>query len=62
MPLWRGLEVKTMKLGINRYCDCCGVLLTKKNNKCGYELCDKCNEGLEFKVRQSKKEVKNDSI
>lgn len=51
-----------MKLGINRYCDCCGVLLTKKNNKCGYELCDKCNEGLEFKVRQSKKEVKNDTV
>jgi hypothetical protein len=29
-----------------RYCDRCGVELTKENNKCGYELCDKCNEWL----------------
>lgn len=29
------------------YCDRCGVLLTKDNNKCGYELCDECNEWLE---------------
>ena len=29
-----------------RYCDRCGVLLTKDNNKCGYEICDKCNEWL----------------
>ena len=33
-----------------RYCDRCGVELTKKNNKCGYELCDKCNEDLEKKL------------
>lgn len=30
-----------------RYCDRCGVILTRDNNKCGYELCDKCNEWLE---------------
>lgn len=30
-----------------RYCDRCGVVLTEENNKCGYELCDKCNEWLE---------------
>ena len=30
-----------------RYCDRCGVLLTKDNNKCGYEICDKCNDWLE---------------
>lgn len=31
----------------NHYCDRCGAFLTKDNNKCGYELCDKCNEYLE---------------
>ena len=31
----------------NRYCDRCGVLLTKDNNKRGFEICDKCNEYLE---------------
>lgn len=30
-----------------RYCDRCGVILTRDNNKCGYEICDKCNEWLE---------------
>lgn len=30
-----------------RYCDRCGVELTKANNTCGFELCDKCNEVLE---------------
>lgn len=35
----------------NRYCDRCGVLLTKDNNKCGYELCDECNEWLEEYMR-----------
>lgn len=29
-----------------RFCDRCGVRLNKDNNKCGYELCDKCNEWL----------------
>ena len=30
-----------------QYCDCCGVELTEDNNKCGYCICDKCNEELE---------------
>ena len=30
-----------------RYCDRCGKILTRDNNKCGYEICDKCNEYLE---------------
>lgn len=30
-----------------RYCDRCGKTLTRDNNKCGYELCDNCNEYLE---------------
>lgn len=34
-----------------RYCDRCGVALTEENNKCGYELCDKCNEWLEQKTK-----------
>ena len=34
--------------GIRR-CDCCGVPLTKDNNKCGYNLCDRCNDYLEQK-------------
>lgn len=36
-----------------RYCDCCGIKLNSNNNKCGYELCDRCNERLEDKVRQN---------
>ena len=31
----------------SRYCDRCGVILTRDNNKKGYEICDKCNEWLE---------------
>ena len=30
-----------------RYCDRCGKILTRDNNKCGYEVCDQCNEYLE---------------
>lgn len=41
-----------------RYCDCCGIKLNKANNKCGYELCDKCNERLEREC----KEKSNDTI
>lgn len=37
--------------GEQRYCDRCGVELTEDNNKCGYELCDKCNKELEEMVR-----------
>lgn len=35
-----------------RYCDRCGVLLTQKNNKCGYELCDECNKIVEEYCRE----------
>lgn len=34
-----------------RYCDRCGVLLTEDNNKCGFEICDTCNEILEREVQ-----------
>ena len=30
----------------NRYCDCCGKVLTKENNKCGYNICDNCNADM----------------
>ena len=35
-----------------RYCDRCGVPLTKENNKCGYEICDTCNDYLENYMRE----------
>ena len=38
----------------NRYCDRCGCFLTKENNKCGYELCDRCNELLEAECGKPK--------
>lgn len=38
-----------------RYCDRCGVLLTKDNNKCGYEICDECNDKLEQYMEEQKK-------
>ena len=38
----------------NRYCDRCGVKLTKDNNKCRYEICDNCNEYLERECRKEK--------
>lgn len=41
-----------------RYCDRCGVLLTEQNNKCGYELCDECNEWLDKEC--GKKEKRNE--
>lgn len=34
-----------------RRCDRCGCLLTKENNKRGYEICDKCDEILERQVK-----------
>lgn len=43
----KALEREQQKYTRPRHCDCCGVLLTKENNKCGYELCDECNERLE---------------
>lgn len=43
----KALERESKKYERERHCDCCGVLLTEENNKCGYELCDECNERLE---------------
>lgn len=43
----KALERESKKYERKRHCDCCGVLLTEENNKCGYELCDECNERLE---------------
>ncbi len=37
-------------------CDRCGCVLTSENNKCGYELCDSCNDILEIQVKHTKKE------
>ena len=38
----------------SHYCDRCGVMLVKSNNKCGYEICDKCNEYLERECGKEK--------
>ena len=43
----KALEREQQKYTRPRHCDCCGTPLTKDNNKCGYELCDECNERLE---------------
>ena len=43
----KALERERQKYERERHCDCCGVLLSEDNNKCGYELCDSCNERLE---------------
>lgn len=40
----------------HRHCDRCGVILTRKNNKCGYEICDKCNEALDDLVKNKPQE------
>lgn len=45
-----------MKDGWSRRCDRCGVLLTKANNKCGFELCDTCNDWLEEYVKEKDNE------
>lgn len=38
-----------------RYCDRCGVLLDKNNNKCRFELCDKCNDVAEKECKKYEK-------
>lgn len=38
-----------------RYCDRCGVLLDRNNNKCGFEICDKCNDEIEKECRENEK-------
>ncbi len=44
----------------SRHCDRCGALLTKDNNKCGYEICDECNEWLEEYVKGNIEVMVND--
>ena len=44
-----------------RYCDRCGIPLTNENNKCGFEICDKCNEILERQVNNGKQKDKNNT-
>ena len=44
------MNLKANKINLKtkvQYCDCCGVKLSKDNNKCGYCICDKCNARLE---------------
>ena len=50
----KALERESKKYTRPRYCDCCGVLLTEDNNKCGYELCDECNERLEQSMERGR--------
>lgn len=40
----------------HRHCDRCGTILTRENNKCGYEICDKCNEYLDNLVKNKPRE------
>lgn len=53
----KALERESKKYERERHCDCCGVLLTEENNKCGYELCDECNERLEQSMKRSRNEI-----
>lgn len=52
----KALEREQQKYTRPRHCDCCGVLLTEENNKCGYELCDEYNERLEQSMERSRNE------
>ena len=52
----KALERESKKYERERHCDCCGVLLTEDNNKCGYELCDSCNERLEQSMERGRNE------
>jgi hypothetical protein len=58
----KALEREQQKYTRPRHCDCCGVLLTKENNKCGYEICDKCNEGLERYIAEKENRRKMSEI
>ena len=44
-----------------RHCDRCGVKLNKRNNTCGYELCDSCNETLESEAKNDQRVCNQDS-
>lgn len=37
-----------------KYCDRCGAILCKDNNKLGYAICDKCNDILVKEVQERK--------
>ena len=54
----KALEREQQKYTRPRHCDCCGVLLIEENNKCGYELCDECNERLEQSMERGRNEQK----
>lgn len=58
----KALERESKKYERERHCDCCGVLLTKENNTCGYELCDECNERLEQSMERGRNEKDNISM
>ena len=58
----KALERERQKYTRPRHCDCCGVLLTEDNNKCGYELCDECNERLEQSMERGRNEKDNISM
>ena len=53
----KALEREQQKYTRPRHCDCCGVLLTEENNKCGYELCDSCNERLEQSMERGRHQI-----
>lgn len=58
----KALERESKKYERERHCDCCGVLLTEENNKCGYELCDECNEELERYIAEKENRKKMSEI
>jgi hypothetical protein len=58
----KALEREQQKYTRPRHCDCCGVLLTEENNKCGYELCDECNEELERYIAEKENRRKMSEI
>lgn len=58
----KALERERKKYTRPRHCDCCGVLLTEDNNKCGYELCDECNERLEQSMERGRNEQKRSEL
>ena len=49
-----------MSIDVLRHCDRCGAILTRKNNKCGFEICDRCNDCLEKQVKNEPREVLED--
>ena len=58
----KALEREQQKYTRPRHCDCCGVLLTEENNKCGYELCDECNERLEQSMERGRNDGTSSNV